>query len=355
MRRIASSFGIALVLLGAACFKNPSPNEGSAPGAFAIPVVAVQAKRQPISESLSLIGNITANEIVEIKSETEGIVEQIYFNEGQRIEKGTLLLKLDETRLAASLAQADANYKLALANFERAKQLFEDKLISQQEYDQTASSFAASEANAEFMRRQLKDARIYAPFTGITGARMIGPGQVVSRNTTLTWLVDLDTVKVEVTVPERYLGQVQEGRPLEFKAAAFPDETFRGEVYFVSPQLDPNTRTALVKARIPNPGLKLRGGMFARLELTLRHKSDGLVIPEPALMSNGDSFLVFAIDDQTNSVMKPVKIGLRLAGKAEILNGLAPDEWVVVEGHQKLRPGAAVKLAPPEAAAPYLN
>src|SRR5262249_37101488 len=161
----------------------------------------------------------------------------INFSEGQRIEKDTLLLKLDETKFAASLAQAEANHKLAQANFERAKQLYRDKLISQQDYDQTASSFAVSEATIGLMRRQLKDARSYAPVGGMTGARMISPGQVVSRNTTLTWLVDLDTVKVEVKVPEKYLGEVKIGRPLEFKVAAYASEIFRGEVYFISPQL----------------------------------------------------------------------------------------------------------------------
>jgi membrane fusion protein (multidrug efflux system) len=322
---------------------------------MAIQVVAVEAKRQPVSESLSLIGSIVANEIVEIKAETEGIVEQINFDEGQKVEKGTLILKLDETKFAASLAQAEANYKLTQSNFERAKQLFRDKLISQQDYDQTSSSFLAGEAAVELMRRQLRDARVSAPCSGITGARMISPGQVVSRNTTLTWLVDLATVKVEVKVPEKFLRQVQPGRPLEFKVAAYPDEVFRGEVYFFSPQLDESTRRALVKARIANPEVKLKAGMFAELNLTLRLKDDALVIPEPALILNGDEFSVFAIDPKTNAVVRPIKVGLRMPGKAEVLTGLAAGERVVVEGHQKLRPGAAVRLAPPEAAAPYLN
>jgi membrane fusion protein, multidrug efflux system len=355
LMRLLFLFVSMLFACGSGCSKKPAGSGGDGAGAFAVQVVAVEAKRQPISETLALVGNITANEIVEIKSEAEGVVEQINFNEGAKVEKGALLLKLDETKFAASLSQAEANYKLAKANFDRSKQLADNKLISQQEFEQTASSFAVGEAAVEWMRRQLKDARIHAPFSGITGARMVAPGQVVSRNTTLTWLVDLDQVKIEVKVPERYLSQIQIGRPLEFKVAAFPEETFGGEVYFVSPQLDENTRTALVKARIVNPGLRLKGGMFASLELTLQHKSEGLVIPEPALMSNGDSFMVFAIDGQSNAVAKPIKIGLRLAGKAEVLSGLSPGERVVVEGHQKLRPGAPVKLAPPEAAAPYLN
>jgi membrane fusion protein (multidrug efflux system) len=165
--------------------------------------------------------------------------------------------------------------------------------------------------------------------------------------------VDLDTVKVEVSVTERFLRQLAIGQPLEFSVAAYPDEKFRGEVYFISPQIVEATRTALVKARIPNAEGKLRGGMFASMELTLQVRESAIVIPEPAIMSNGDSFSVFVVDDQSNAQIRPIEVGVRLAGKAEVVKGLNAGEKVVVEGVQKLRPGGAVKLAPPEAAAPY--
>jgi membrane fusion protein (multidrug efflux system) len=326
------------------------------PGGFPpIQVITVEAKRQPVWETLALPGTIAANEQVEIKAETDGIVQEIKFNEGERVAKGQVLVILDETKLAATVAEGEANLKLSRANYDRAQQLFKDKLISQQEFEQTASIFAVSQAGLDLKQRQLKDARVYAPFSGIVGARQISPGQVITRNSTLTWLVDLDTVKVEVKVPEKYLRQLKIGQPLEFTVAAFPGEKFRGEVYFVSPQIDEGTRTALVKARIPNPDAKLRGGMFAGLDLTLQARESAIVIPEPALMSDGDNFSVFVVDDKGSAQVRPVEVGLRLAGKAEIVKGLTPGEKVVVEGIQKLRPGAPVKLAPPEAAAPYLG
>ena len=328
---------------------------GGPQGGFAVQVVAVEAKRQPVTETLSLIGSITANEMVEIKSETDGIVQEINFKEGERVDQGQLLVKLDDTKLAAALAEAEANLKLSLANYNRAKQLFQDKLISQQEFDQAASTHAVNEASVDLKRRQLKDARIYAPFAGIVGARPISPGQVITRSTTLTWLVDLDTVKVEVNVPERFLRQINIGQPLEFSVAAYPGEIFRGEVYFISPQIVEATRTALVKARIPNADAKLRGGMFASMELTLQVRDSAIVIPEPAIMSNGDNFSVFVVDENSNAQIRPIEVGIRLAGRAEIIKGLNAGEKVVVEGVQKLRPGGAVKLAPPEAAAPYLG
>jgi len=316
-------------------------------------VIAVEAKLQAVSETLSLPGTIMANEMVEIKAETDGIVQEINFAEGQKVAKGHLLVKLDESKFASSLAEAEANLKLSQANYDRARQLFQDKLISQQDFDQSASTFAVNQAAVDLKRRQLEDARVHAPFSGIVGARQISPGQVISRNTTLTWLVDLDTVKVEVKVPEKYLRQLEIGQTMEFSVAAFPGEKFKGEVYFISPQIDQDTRFALVKAKIPNASGKLRGGMLASLELTLQLRESAIVIPDPALMSNGDNFMVFVVDANNTAQVRPVAVGLRLPGKAEITKGLSAGEKVVVEGVQKLRPGAPVTLAPAESAAPY--
>jgi len=344
----------AAVALSACKPKSAAPAGGGAAAGFSVQVVAVPARQQPVVETIALVGSVAPNEMVELKSETDGIVREIRFDEGQKVQKGDLLVALDDTKFAAQLAQAEANLQLARTSFERTKQLFKDKLISQQEYDQAAATFDASEASVNLMRRQLKDAKVVAPFVGYTSARQISPGQVISKSTLLTALVDLDTVKVEVGVPERYLGELSVGQKVSFQVAAFPKDAFDGEIYFISPQLDASTRTALVKARIENPDRKLRGGMFANLNLTLKLRESALVIPEPAIVNNGDATMVFAVTATNTAFMKPVKIGLRLAGKAEVLGGLAAGETVVVEGIQKLRPGAPVKLStnvPPA----YLN
>lgn len=352
------ALGIALSILASAtaltltgCSKKKAGPPGAGP---AVQVVVVEAKRQPVSEILPLLGTITANEIVEIKSETDGTVQEILFDEGQRVQPGQLLLHLDESKQAASVAEAEANFKLTRSNFDRARQLLSDKLIAQQDFDQASSSFTMNEATLNLKKRQLRDARILAPFGGMVGARLVSPGQVISKNTTLTWLVDLDRVKVEFDVPERFLGQVKLGQTLQIGVAAFLDRTFKGEVYFISPFVDRELRTALVKAQIPNAHHELKPGMFANLDLTLRTRENAVVIPEVALMRDGDNVKVFVVDSQQLAQLKSVKIGEHLPGWVEVLNGLQGGELVVVEGHQKIAPGSKVKLARPESAAPYL-
>src|SRR5688500_8694340 len=344
----------ALCLAVAGCKKKQDTGT-AAPAGFAVQVVAVAAKRQPISESLSLVGTLAANEMVEIKSETDGMVEEINFKEGGRVDKGQLLFKLDESKFAASVSEAEANFKVAQANFERSRELVKEKLIAQQEFETIAAQFHSAQATLDLRKRQLKDTRIYAPFAGIMGARQVSPGQVIARNTTLTWLVDLDTIKAEFNVPERFLSQIRIGQVIELIVATYQNEKFPGEVYFISPHVDPVFRTVLVKAYVKHQEVRLRPGMFANLDLTLKVREQAVLVPESAITISSDKASLYTIEAGDTAQLKPVTTGLRTGGKVEITAGLSGGELVVVEGTRKLWPGAKVKLAPPEASQPYLD
>ena len=343
----------ALCLAAAGCRKQDAG--AAAPGSFAVQVVAVEAKRQPISESLSLVGSLAANEMVEIKSETDGMVEEINFKEGERVEKGHLLFRLDESKFAASVAEADASFKVAQANFERTRELVKEKLVAQQEFETITAQFHAAKATLDLRKRLLSDARIFAPFAGIVSARYVSPGQVIARNTLLTWLVDLDTLKAEFNVPERFFSRARLGQIIELTVATYPGEKFQGEVYFISPHIDPVFRTVLVKAYVKNQEQRLRPGMFANLDLTLKVRDQAVLVPESAITISSDKASLYTVESGDTAQLKPVTTGLRVGGKVEIIDGLNGGELVVVEGTQKLRPGAKVKLAPPEAAQPYLD
>ncbi len=321
----------------------------SAPPRMPVQVVAAEAKQQPVSEIISLVGNLLANESVEIKSEIAGTIAEINFQEGQRVEKGHLLIRIDESKLAASAAESEATFKLSELNFERSQQLLKETLISQQEFDQASSQFQINKANLDLKRQQLKDARILAPFSGIVGGRTISPGQVIASSMTLTWLTDIDPVKVEINVPERFIGQLKIGQKIQINVAAYPGRKFDGEVYFIAEQVDPATRTAFVKAKIPNPDLVLKPGMFANLGLTLNVRENAIVIPETGLsrVLDNNRAMVFVVDEKNTAQMRPVKLGVRLSGHVEILEGLKAGETVIVEGLQKIGPGAAVKVATP--------
>lgn len=325
--------------------KKEAAKGGGAPPAYAAQAVIAEAKLQAVNETLSLVGSVAANEMVEIKSETDGTLEEVLFTEGQKVKQGDLLIRLDESKFSASVNEAEANFKLTETTYERNKQLLRDKLISQQEYDQAAAQYQANKASLELKKRLLKDARIYAPFKGTMSSRQVSPGQVIAKNTTLTWLIDLDPVKVELNVPERFVSQLKVGQKIEITVAAYPGRTFLGEVFFVAPFVESATRTALVKARIDNPNSELKPGMFANLNLTLKLKEDAIVIPESSVIASGDRNIVYVLDQEDAAQIRPVKIGIRQAGLVEILSGVKPGERVVAEGIQKIRPGGKVKAS----------
>jgi len=332
-------------------------NAKSAPaGPPVIQVIAVKAEKRPVKEALALVGTLAANESVEIKSEIDGVIQEILFKEGDTVKKGQLLVRLDETRLAASLAEAEANFALSKANFERSKALLKGELISQQEYDQTVAGYQGNEASVAIKKRELKDTRIYAPFDAVASSRNVSPGQVISKNSIITYLVDIDPVKAEFNVPERFLGQLEPGQRVEVNVAAFPGRMFGGSVFFVSPFIAPDTRTALVKARLPNEARELKPGMFANLELELALRENAIVIPEAAIsqIREGNRGMIYVIDDNSTVQLRAVTLGVRLPRFVEVVEGLKEGEQLVVEGVQKLGPGAKVKLAPAASAEPYL-
>ncbi len=351
MKRLITAALVPVLLAGVSGCKKQTAAVGAGaggPAAFATQAIVVEARRQPVTEALSLVGNILANEMVELKSETEGTVQEILFAEGQPVKAGELLVRLDESKFLASEAEAEANFKVAAANFERAKQLRDDQLVSKQEYDQQSAAYQAALAALDLRKRQLKDTRITAPFSGVASGRRISPGQVIDKNTLLTTLVDLDPVKVELGVPERFVSQLKLGQKIDVKIAAFPERQFQGEVYFIAPYVEEASRTALLKARVPNPDHVLKPGMFANVDLMMQVKADAVVVPESAVLNSGDRTMVYVVDPQDTAQIRPVKLGIRLAGQVEIVKGLQPGERVVAEGLQKVRPGGKVKASAAE-------
>lgn len=343
---------LALALTGVTGCK-PKNAAGGPRGGFATQVVAVKAVREAVSENLRVVGTVLANETIDLQPEVEGRVTAIHFEEGQRVEEGQLLVEIESGQIEAMLKEAEANSALAASKWGRAEDLLKNKTMAKQESEEAEAQFNMTRARVEQMREQLRYRKLKAPFAGVIGVRRISPGQVIEKKTVIASLSDLDPVKVEGNVPERFLATAKEGAKYSLTIAAFPNEKFEGELYFIAPNIDPVNRTALVKARVANPDLRLKPGMFASADLTLRVKDDAIVIPEASLMPQGDSFAVIVVDAEMTAQMRPVKPGVRMAGRVEILEGLKEGETVVVEGWQKTRPGGKVTLAPPEKAAAY--
>ncbi len=316
---------------------------GGGPGGGGVPVVAFHVENMPIREKISIVGNLAANEQVQIQSEIDGKVEEIHFEEGQTVKKDDILMLIDHKKLEAALAEAEANLKLARTSKQRYEKLIEQKAVSEQEYEEAIATLEAGEAARQQAHENLIDATVRAPFDGIVGARHVSVGQFITKGTMLTSVVDPDPIKAEFRIPERFIGRVQMGQEIQVRVSAWPEHQFSGSVYFISPQVDESTRTVLMKARIPNEDGRLRPGMFANLELVVEIRESALVVPELSVIFESDNTYLFVIGENNMVERREVATGVRMPGLVEITKNLQAGEKVVTEGIQKLGPGVPVQ------------
>lgn len=338
----------AAALLLAGCGKGGG---GGSPPQAATEVVMAKPVLAAVEDAVTAVGTTEANERVELKPETSGLLQKIHFVEGQQVKQGDLLFELDSQKEAATVAQAEAEEQLAQANVDRARVLMGTKAISRQELDQLASQVAVKTAIKRVEQERLTDRRVVAPFDGTLGPRLVSPGQYVMVGAPLGTLVDHSRLKVLFRLPERQLALVRVGQAGRVRVSAYPDRVFNGDVDLINPEVDESTRTVEARLVVLNADGALKPGMFARVELVVGTRENALLVPEGALVPSLDQFSVYAVEDGV-AKLRPVKIGLRLPGKAEVREGLAADQVIVVSGTQKLVDGMKVAPAKPPAAGP---
>jgi len=316
-----------------------------------MPVEAVEVSVETSANTLSAVGNLLANEAVVVTTEIAGKVKSIEFNEGERVEKGQLLLRLDPSVLAAERDRAKARLDLSAANYKRAEALLADHATSQRERDEAYAAWQLAEAELQLAEAQLAKTVLRAPFHGKLGLRMVSPGSYLPPGTEVTTIDDIDPLKVEFRVPEARAGELQIGNHVEVSVDAVPDKNFPGKVYALTPHVDINGRSITLRARVENPEGALLPGMFARVRMTLGESPDAIYIPEEAIIPSIDALMVFKVVEGKVEAAQ-VTTGERRKGEVEILSGLVAGDTVITAGHLKVRPGMPVMVMPTAAPKP---
>ncbi|MBS0178292.1 MAG: efflux RND transporter periplasmic adaptor subunit [Nitrospira sp.] len=315
-------------------------SEGPSHTPSATTVVLAPVTIDRIRHTIRAVGTLRANESIMIRPQVAGRIRQVWFEEGQAVEKDQLLIELDDSELQAELAQAAAQLKVSRLTYERLKQLDLDgkRYVPKQQLDEVAGALQVSQANHALYATRLAKTKIRAPFTGITGIRRISPGDFVGAGLDLVNLEDLAQLKIDFKVPETLLRHLAPGQPIELTTDAYPGETFRGTVYVIDPQVEMTTRSVQVRARIPNQQQRLRPGMFAQVLLTYGEEERALVIPEEAVMpKQGGAYVYLAQDGQAR--LRQITIGTRSRGFVQVLSGLTTQDTVIRVGHHKLQEG----------------
>jgi membrane fusion protein, multidrug efflux system len=314
---------------------------GNEPGA-PLSVTTTVIKTERLSDRVTSVGTIRANEEVEIRSEVSGKVVSILFNEGTRVRKDQLLLKINDSELRAQLARADARLAIAQGEADRQHQLFEQSLTSEREYDNAGNELDAARADVQLIHAQLAKAEIHAPFDGVIGLRSVSEGSYVTPSMLIATLRDDTPVKIDFSVPERYASLIKAGDHIDFTVQGVT-QTFGGSIYALESSIDTATRTLRVRATSPNPDGALVPGAFADVSIVLAER-DALTVPAYALIPELNGHRVF-VYSAGKAESRSVDIGTRSDERVEIVHGLDPGDTLITSAILQLKPGTAVAIA----------
>ena len=323
----------------AAQAKAPAKGGGGPP-----PVEVVELKPTKVQEELPAVGSLRSNESVVVRPEVSGRVAQIGFKDGQPVKDGQLLIALDSSVNEAEVAQARAELELAQSNLKRTEDLARKSFVSDSAQDQAASNVRVLEARLKLAQARLAKMRITAPFDGVVGIRNVSVGDYVKDGADLVNIEDVRTLKADFRLPERFFKQLKVGLPVEIVADALPDESYAGIIEAINPRVDASGRSLELRAKLGNPGQRLKPGMFARVRVIVGSRPDALLVPEEAVVPLGDDFFVFrVVDSKAERVL--VKLGIRREAQVELTEGVKAGDRIVVSGQLRLaRDGMSVRV-----------
>ncbi len=334
-------------------------DEVAAPAADVAPRVMVEPVRvSDVVDRIEATGQLVAKAEATIASQVAGEVTSIAVEEGDAVEAGQVLLEIDPERRELELADAEARYAEARANVAEAKRevarisgLRERAAVSEARLDDAQTRFAlarsrqrGAEARLGLARRALHDATIRAPFSGRVARRHANVGEYLGIAVPLFELVALDPIEVEFALAEVDSARVAVGNDVELQVAPYPSERFTARVTVVSPTIDPSTRTLRVTAELLNPGLRLRPGLFAHVDVGVARRSNVVMVSESAILQRAAGSILYRLVEGDRVERLLVEPGIQVGEFVEVRSGLVPGDRVVVRGQRELVDGIAVSV-----------
>jgi RND family efflux transporter MFP subunit len=366
-----------------------------------MPVEFATVRRAPLVNQILVVGNLIGAATVQVVPRVNGRLQSVSVKLGDPVRRGQIIARVEDREIQEQVRQAEASFqvaqatirqreadlKLAQTNLDRSRSLYERQLLPQQTLDDTEAKYQAALAQVDLSRAQFAEAKarldelkitlsntlIVSPVDGFVGKRFLDAGAFASTNTPVASVVDIRTVRMVTNLVERDVKRVPTGTPALVEVDAFPGEKFNGRVSRVAPVFDPATRTAEMEIEVPNPGFRLKPGMYARVQLTVETKNDALTVPRTAVINvdGKDGVFVAVKTDGTQSGARgsqrgsessggarsgasmtakflPVETGIRDGDNIEITGGLSDGAQVITTGAGGLKDGDPIVAASTE-------
>jgi len=306
-------------------------------------VVLAEVARAPVVRTLEAVGSTVAAESVDVGAKSPGRITSVEFTDGQRVERGKVLVRLDAEEARAELAAVQAESAEVGQALARAEELLARGSGARAPVDDARRRLQAANARVASAQKRLEDTEVRAPFAGRVGLREVSLGAIVDPSTVLATLDSISPIALRMSVPEQALGGVAPGTRIRARSAAYPDREEEGEIHAVASRVDPALRTISVEARLPNPDGRLLPGMLMNVTIDLETIADAVVAPPMAVLVRGDRQFVYRIRDG-KAERAPVEIGQRTPDGVHVVRGLEAGERIVVEGLAGIAEGKPVRV-----------
>lgn len=336
--------GILAVLLIPKFFcGEPKPDNAQKSGPKGpINVGVYEVSDEALTQNYQLSGSLLANEQIDLKAETQGLVQKIFFTEGSKVAKGQLLIKLNDADFKTQLYKALANKRLREDNAKRNEILLKKEAIAQADYDVSLTELSAIDADIAYLREQIRKTEIRAPFAGTIGLRQISEGAYITPASAITTLQDAANIKVDFSVPEKYASKVKVGDLIQFSVNN-SSKTYTAKVYARDAALSAQTRAIGMRAICNNTKGELIPGLFANIQLNFPSQENSHLIPTQSVIPILKGQKVFVVRGDSAVEIK-VNTGFRSEDKIEITDGLQAGDQVIVDGIMYVKNGAKVKI-----------
>ena len=347
----------AVVLCALADIREPAAQQEKPSGPPPTPVQVARAVKKSVSEQISLIGSTEATAQSMVAAEVSGKVEYFPVREGDYVQKGALLARLNAAELKLNVKGAEAaiekvksDLRLANKDLERYRRLKKSNSVAESKYDQAmnaeetlAQELVRLEAEAERLRYDLKRKEVLAPFAGYVAAEHTQVGEWIQAGGPVISLVDLSKVQVTVDVPERYIGGLSTDRRVTVQIPSLSDDRRVGRLRAILPVGNPSARTIPVRVDLDNPGDRIKGGMEAAVTFNLSEEKEALLVPKDAVVTAGNDRMVYTVADNK---VAPVMVTIQgyYDGDAAVAGSLEAGTLVVTRGNERLRPGQSVQV-----------
>ncbi len=339
-----SLFLIVGGLLFGACQKTAEPSRSPTPPP--IPVQTLTLTAQHLPRTISAVGGLESPQTTQVTADRSGKIVFLDIPEGQEVQQGHVLARIDAAEAQAAVDVAQAQYQNAQATLERLATL-QPRARSQQALDNAQAAVRTTKGELDEAQTVLRKMTIRAPFTGRLGLRQVSLGTYLEPGDAVVRITQTHPLHLVFSLPQHYVSDLKNGQPIRGVAGQCAGR-FTATVSVIDPFLNPATRSVTVQAIVPNEAGSLLPGMAAALRLEVAAVSDAISIPLEAIIRQGTKQLVYTLQDDNRVASQYVQLGQFARQQVEILSGLKPGDTVIVAGHQKLRPGARVQPAPYE-------